>query len=562
MRRVCIGIPVRAEPEKLDATIESLSANTMQNVSLLLLPDGPDEAMKAALANYKDVPQSGTDESRGLPACFNRLAAYTDSDILVLFESGAIPGQHWLDYLLSALDADPCNGLAGPSTNRSWNEQCVTSYCRRSPAEVAIQSEKIARQFGPAWRRLKPLHSLGDFCYVVRREVVKAVGAADEGYGLGPCWEMDYNIRAARAGFQGVWACAAYVYRDSLNPQRRHEEAKLFNASKQRYQDKFCEQRLRHDRTDCCFHCRGEDCEYFAPSELIEIHVPLKKTETIEDSTPICFAPNNRKQDPNLSTSQNMPLISCIMPTGNRTDFALQAIRYFQRQDYPAHELIILDDGSDHLSERLPEDSRVRYYHLDSKLSIGAKRNKACELARGSIIAQWDDDDWYAPNRLSAQVAPLLTGVADISGITGTIFFVLDSWEFWRCSQQLHRRLFVEDVHGGTLMYKHNIWAKLARYPDISLAEDATFLRYTIHRGALLQRIPNEDLFIYLRHANNSWAFDCSQYLDPQGWQRIDEPALQAADRAFYAAHSSTAPHASSANSLTNNVEVYSSVYC
>jgi glycosyltransferase involved in cell wall biosynthesis len=244
------------------------------------------------------------------------------------------------------------------------------------------------------------------------------------------------------------------------------------------------------------------------------------------------------------------------MPTGNRTDFALQAIRYFQRQDYPARELIIIDDGSEQLSERLPEDSRIRYYQLESKLSIGAKRNKACELARGSIIAQWDDDDWYAPNRLSAQVAPLLTGVADISGITGTTFFVLDSWEFWRCSQQLHSRLFVEDVHGGTLMYKQNIWAQLARYPDISLAEDATFLRYAIHRGARLHRIPNQNLFVYLRHASNSWSFDCSQYLDPQGWQRIDEPALQAADRAFYAAHSSTAPHAPQATSLTQDVAV------
>ena len=30
---------------------------------------------------------------------------------------------------------------------------------------------------------------------------VPAIGGADESYGLGPCWEMDYNIRAARAGF-------------------------------------------------------------------------------------------------------------------------------------------------------------------------------------------------------------------------------------------------------------------------------------------------------------------------------------------------------------------------
>ena len=42
------------------------------------------------------------------------------------------------------------------------------------------------------------------FCYAVRRRVIDAVSAADERYSLGPCWEMDYNIRAARAGWRGV----------------------------------------------------------------------------------------------------------------------------------------------------------------------------------------------------------------------------------------------------------------------------------------------------------------------------------------------------------------------
>lgn len=58
----------------------------------------------------------------------------------------------------------------------------------------------MARQrFGPAARSLLPLHSLADFCLVVRRQVIEAIGGADEEYALGPCWEMDYNIRAARA---------------------------------------------------------------------------------------------------------------------------------------------------------------------------------------------------------------------------------------------------------------------------------------------------------------------------------------------------------------------------
>jgi len=67
-------------------------------------------------------------------------------------------------------------------------------------------------QFGTTFRIRSLLYSLADFCYGVRREVFDVVGEADESYGPGPYWEMDFNVRAARAGFQGLWACASYVY--------------------------------------------------------------------------------------------------------------------------------------------------------------------------------------------------------------------------------------------------------------------------------------------------------------------------------------------------------------
>ena len=95
------------------------------------------------------------------------------------------------------------------------------------------------KRFGRATRTLAPLHSLGEFCYVVRRAVIEAIGAADEAYGDGPCWEMDYNIRAARAGFHGLWVCASYVYRLPWSDSRREIEAQRFEASKRRYQDQF-----------------------------------------------------------------------------------------------------------------------------------------------------------------------------------------------------------------------------------------------------------------------------------------------------------------------------------
>jgi glycosyltransferase involved in cell wall biosynthesis len=250
------------------------------------------------------------------------------------------------------------------------------------------------------------------------------------------------------------------------------------------------------------------------------------------------------------------------MVTRDRPDFVLQSIRYFQRQDYSSKELVILHDGPDDLSSRIGNDDRIRYVKLPGVLSIGAKRNRACELARGSFIAHWDDDDWYAPDRLSLQLAPLLSGAADITALRAGIFFDLPRWKFWGCEAALHRRLFVEDVHGGTLVYKRACWENLSRFPDLSLAEDAFFLRQTVQQGARLCRLPNDDVFVYLRHAGNAWSFECGKYPDPQGWRVEREPLLCEEDRAFYAARSPNAPHLSSAVDVAPNPRELPLVTC
>jgi glycosyltransferase involved in cell wall biosynthesis/GT2 family glycosyltransferase len=527
LNSILIGVHVHAEPERLKATLDSLRIHS-DSARLILLPDGPDQPTSFALPHI-GLPQLPTSEPRGPAACFNRLAASSHADVVVLLESGCVVGPGWLQAILLALEADPRNGLAGPSTNRSWNEQGAFPDQLGTPEAVANTSRGALQKFGSAWRTLEPLHSLADFCYAVRREVIDNIGSSDEAYGLGPCWEMDYNIRAARAGFRGVWACSSYVYRAPFTARRAREEQRRFPASRKLYQDKFCRKRLIGERPDYEPHCRGDACEHFAPAALVQVRLPLPAIE----ETPIVGL------DP-VPVPAGQPLVSCVMVTRDRPGFVLQSIRYFLRQDYPNCELIILDDGPGDLSDRIGSDPRIRYVKLPRTMSIGAKRNRGCELARGSLIAQWDDDDWYAPDRISLQVEPLLAGGADITGLQAGVFFDLPRWAFWRCSATLHRRLFVEDVHGGTLVYKRSCWETLAKYPDLSLAEDAAFLRQAMHRGARLKRIQNHASFIYLRHAGNAWSFECGKYLDPSGWYNTPEPELLAEDRAFYVAYLSS----------------------
>jgi len=752
MKRVCIGIHVHAEPERLLATLSSVRAQTAQTVELLLLPDGPDDATRAVLATLGDLAQLGTAEPRGAAACFNRLAEASATEVVVLLESGAQVGPAWLDHLLAALEADPRHGLAGPTTNYSWNEQCVYWGSGDSPAEIARTAQAAALRFGGEALTLGPLYSLADFCYVVRREVINEIGAADETYGSGPCWEMDYNIRAARANWRGVWAGAAYVHRAPFTARRQSEEARYFEANKRHYQDKFCGARLRREKTDYREHCLGDACPNFAPAALIEINRPLQEKFRNHREQP-------KVQLDSLTLNAGEPLVSCIMPTYNRRRFVPQAVRCFLRQDYSNMELIIVDDSADSVADCLTSDPRIRYFRLEDKLSvgskrnyacaqasgeiivhwddddwypasrvrtqvgalqahsadlcgssriyyyapgtgqaweyhypalepawvggntlayrrrtwerspfpdlqvgedayfvcyggskavcdlsqpdlcvamvhagntchketdgpfwraqpgarihqllgddlrvyqalfgaeagadwplvscimptyqrrsfvplalrcfldqdypnkeliivddgedrvedliadlpggvrylalpsrvsIGAKRNLACEAARGEMIVHWDDDDWYAPDRLRYQVTPILTGEAEITGLENAFVLVLPGGEFWTTGPELHRQMFVGDVHGGTLAYRKELLARGLRYPELNLAEDAWLLHEAVGRGHRLLRLGNPGVFVYVRHGHNAWwECDPGRFLDPAGWARTQPP--------------------------------------
>ena len=105
---------------------------------------------------------------------------------------------------------------------------------------------------------------------------------------------------------------------------------------------------------------------------------------------------NNQKD-----TQPFVPLVSCVMPTSNRSRYVPMAIKLFLAQNYDGAELLIVDDGSEPVEALIPEHPRIRYVYLQDNMSLGAKRNVCCDLAQGQIIMHWDDDDCFANWRLS-----------------------------------------------------------------------------------------------------------------------------------------------------------------
>ncbi|HEY2116671.1 MAG TPA: glycosyltransferase [Candidatus Angelobacter sp.] len=509
-----IGVVAYENPPLIAATLVSLRTCTNIPHEIWLLGDGADAETAAFLESQSGLHLSCTAEPRGMAACLNRLAAASKANVLVLLEQGSVVSSGWLERMLHAL-AGTNIGLAGPSTNWSWNEQRVF----RGSGDVEARARVLDQRFGGAVRQLAPLYSLADFCYAVRREVIEAVGPADESYGLGPCWEMDYNIRAERHGWRGVWVCGAYVERMAISKRREHEEALRFEASRRRYQDKFCGLRLLGRKADYRSHCRGDACQNFAPAWLIapqQFHA-------------IQAADGDAPAVPTV----NQPLVSCIMPTYNRREFIHRAIGCFQRQDYPNMELIIVDDGSDFVSDLVPNDARVRYFRLPQKLTIGAKRNYACERASGEIIVHWDDDDWYPADRVRRQVHVMMETSADLSGTSRLYYYEPEGAKAFLYRYEGGPRPWVA---GNTLAYRRTFWQR-HRFPDIQVAEDSRFIWSA--PGAVIHDLKDPSLCVATIHAANaSTKYTAGAYWTPfpieQVLALLAEPASPLAKEAKF----------------------------
>lgn len=539
---VTIAMPDFAGPVVRAKTLAALARHTPEPHEIVLFVERsrpPDTPGRHGSQQVRSLPVSTPFSA---PAALNQLLYASTAPYLLLLESGAIVTQGWLGRLLDALqNADV--GVSGPSTNICWNEQQVGSLysgTQLSLTQIDACAASVATRYANQRHPMNILHSLADFCYLFKRSVAEALGGFDETYGTGPCWEVDFTTRAARAGFQALWVAYAYVHRTA--PATWHHSDQVFINNKHLYQDRFCGLHLRGEKVNYEAHCRGEQCEHFAPRQLIQVTLDAPKsrppeivTSPVQVSKPrppeIVTPPvQQKKPAPSMPVSRTPPLVSCIMPTRNRRTFMQQALAYFDRQDYPNKELIIVDDGTDKVEDLVSHHPAVQYVALPRQASIGTKRNIACRLARGAIIAHWDDDDWYAPYRLSYQIEPLLAGQSDLIGLETYCFFDLSRWEVWTCTPDLHSRLFVWDVHGGTLVFWRWIWERYSHYPSMSLAEDASFLVSACTKGARMQRLPHARSFVYVRHESNAWQLPLGTYISPEGWQRMELDACMPAD--------------------------------
>ena len=203
-----------------------------------------------------------------------------------------------------------------------------------------------------------------------------------------------------------------------------------------------------------------------------------------------------------LTAASAAACVSCLMVTRNRTRLARRAIECFVAQTWPNKELVIVDDGEQDYAPVLANyqrDHRIVYRRLppDSARTLGTARNISLELAAGDYCAQWDDDEWYHPERISAQMAGILAG-ADAVVLKYTLMH-LDTADFTPHPYRAHLR----GGTPGTILHRRGE----VRYPEFRKNEDAVYLAQWSARARVkvLDR-SHSNLFIRCFHGENTWA--------------------------------------------------------
>lgn len=203
---------------------------------------------------------------------------------------------------------------------------------------------------------------------------------------------------------------------------------------------------------------------------------------------------------------KNFPFVTIVTPTYNRRRFIPHLIQMVEHQDYKKTrmEWILLDDGQDKVKDLIDEASKripnIRYIALDEKLTIGAKRNRLNEEAKGSIIVAMDDDDYYPPCRVSAVVNAFKqkqNAMVELAGASEIYMYYSDIQTIYKLGPYHNKH-----ATNGTMAWRAS-YAKTHTYDEtVTHSEERSYLEDYKH--PMIQLDPFKVMLV-MSHSENTF---------------------------------------------------------
>lgn len=139
--------------------------------------------------------------------------------------------------------------------------------------------------------------------------------------------------------------------------------------------------------------------------------------------------------------------------------------------------------------------------------TIGAKRNRLCEQAKGAIILHMDSDDTYANDWVAKSVEFILNNKCDVTGLQDGYFSNGKSKWLYRC--QIGRPY----VLGATMCYWKAFWERF-KFLDVKIGEDTHWI---LDNKCLVSPHKYIDGFVASIHEGNT----CTRTMSDPAWKLV-----------------------------------------
>lgn len=188
------------------------------------------------------------------------------------------------------------------------------------------------------------------------------------------------------------------------------------------------------------------------------------------------------------------PLVSALMVSRGDVANITRSFEYFLAQTWPNKELVIVSPPLDiELKKYLHSfQQNIRFVEQDPSLNLGDYRNLAIANSNGDYVCQWDDDDIYSPERISAQMSVL--------GKSKSNAVFCEQVLIWWIEKKLIF-LSAKKCWENTLLCQRS---SAVVYPSIARGED-TFVARSISNHQKVALISEPSLYCYTIHGRNTW---------------------------------------------------------
>lgn len=196
----------------------------------------------------------------------------------------------------------------------------------------------------------------------------------------------------------------------------------------------------------------------------------------------------------------NQPLVTCVCLTTypKRASMLPDALRSYRHQDYPAKELLVVNDGSP-LASVVQDVRVVNLPDRTESWTIGEKRNVGIREAHGEFLAVWDDDDLSLPWRLKSQVQVAIEHNADCV-LTDNLYVSDENLNLvGSCNRGIRNIVY------ASALIRRNAMVRAGGYDRTNYGEDVGLvsrIRYLVRGNIVTMQEPT--FYVLRRHSGST----------------------------------------------------------